>query len=117
MTVIGSDLAHGLLGHLRCFLSIKERPEHRLHSQRGRKDVPQAPSGIADILEGVHGLARNEGDIAGAHVMQSTVHLYIEGAFEKEEGLILTVVDVPWSADTGLDDVFENRDRSLGLIA
>ncbi len=49
--------------------------------------------------------------------MQSTVHLYIEGAFEKEEGLILTVVDVPWSADTGLDDVFENRDRSLGLIA
>ncbi len=59
----------------------------------------------------MNGAARNEGHVARAHVVPDTCNLDIETTFQKEEGLVLPVVDMKARADTRLNNILEDGHR------
>ncbi len=73
--------------------------------------------GLSRVPEGVNRAPWNERDIPRLHMVQDARDLDIELALEEEERLILSMVNMaPWS-DAGLDDVFKDRDGTVGLVA
>src|SRR5262245_56351758 len=76
--------------------------------------VEHAPGSIADVLEAVHDVARDEDDGAGAGRRGLAADGDFIGAFDDEEYFFLVEMDVISRALTGFDPSHEDRDSATG---
>jgi hypothetical protein len=76
--------------------------------------VEHAPRRVADVLEAVHHVARDEDDGAGAGRRGLATAGQFVGALDDEEYFFLVEMDVVARAFTGLEPPHEDRDSATG---
>ncbi len=76
--------------------------------------VEHAPCRVADVLEAVHDVARDEDDGAGAGPRGLVTDGHLIGALDDEKYFFLVEMDVVGRAFTGFEPRHEDRDSAAG---
>ena len=78
--------------------------------------VEHAPCRVADVLEAVHDVARDEDDTAGADRRGLVTDGHLIGALDDEKYFFLVEMDVVGRTFTGFQPAHEHRDSPAGSL-
>ena len=106
-------LRHLLAGEAAAGAKFRDRFEIAILSAR-QAPVEHARRRVADVLEAVHDVARDEDDTAGADRRGLVTDGHLIGALDDEKYFFLVEMDVVGRPFTGFQPPHEDRDSAAG---